>query len=272
MTLPSGLIGVVHLPAVPGDARHDGQHSFEHAFGFALDDAQALAEGGVDALIIENFGSAPFPKGTAGERLAAHQVAFMARVAAACKARLGLPIGVNCLRNDAPAAVGIAAACTLDFIRVNVHTGAYVTDQGLIEGEAHHTLGYRRQLGASQVAILADVLVKHAAPLADLDPGEATRDCVRRGLADGVIVTGQATGSPASAKLLEEVRQAANNAPVFVGSGVTPDNAAKLAPLSEGAIVGTYFKEDGQVHNPVDPARVRRLAKVLEGAFRAEST
>ncbi len=265
MPIPRGIIGVVHLPAMPGDPAHDGQASFEDVLAFSLADAEALADGGVDGLIIENFGSAPFPKGAEGDRLPPHQVAFLTRVAAACRARVDVALGVNCLRNDAPAAIGIAATCGLDFVRVNVHTGAYVTDQGVIEGEAYHTLRYRKALGAEDVAILADVLVKHATPLAALDPAEATRDCVHRGLADGVIVTGQATGSPVTPEFLEQVGDAADSAPVFVGSGLNPDNAAELWPLCDGAIVGTYFKQDGQIHNPVDVGRVRRLVELVRG-------
>ncbi len=268
MTTPTGIIGVVHLPAMPGDPRHDGQRGFDDVVEFALSDAEALAEGGVDGIIIENFGSAPFPKGTAGQRIAPHQVALLTRVALACRARVDVAVGVNCLRNDAPAAVGIAAAAGLDFVRVNVHTGAYVTNQGLVEGEAYHTLRYRRAIGANDVAIAADVLVKHAAPLADLDAGEATRDCVERGLADAVIVTGEATGAPVSPALLDQVRRAAGAAPVLVGSGFNPNNADDLAPLCHGAIVGTYFKQDGRVRNPVDVGRVRRLVGFVSGKFR----
>ena len=268
MTIPSGLIGVVHLPPIPGDPRHRGSQSFDDALSFALTDAQSLVDGGVDAIIIENFGSAPFPKGTAGDRIHPHQVAFLARVATKCRARFDIPIGVNCLRNDAPAAVGIAAATNLDFIRVNIHTGAYVTDQGLIEGEAHRTLRYRRQLGVDDIAILADVFVKHAAPLVAIETEEAVQDTVQRGCADAIIVTGQATGHPVDTAFVQQVVRAANDTPIFIGSGLNAENASELAALSCGAIVGTYFKKGGQIHNPVDQRRVRQITDLAQGQFR----
>ncbi len=270
---PRGVIGVVHLPAMPGDPGFSGRGGFSGVEEAALADARALIAGGVDALIIENFGSAPFVKGDAGQRLPAVYIAAMTwilRSIMEIDGATGLPVGVNCLRNDAPAALGIAAACGAAFIRVNVHVGAMVTDQGLIEGEAANTLRQRAALGAAgDVAILADVLVKHAAPLAPISAEAVTRDTIERGLADGVIVSGAATGAPVSATHLDEVREAAGDTPVYIGSGLTPDRTETLAPRCHGAIVGTFFKRDGQVLAPVDTDRVHRLVDAVAGRFLA---
>jgi uncharacterized protein len=262
-----GLIGVVHLKAMPGDPAHRGTLGFAGVREAARRDADALADGGADAIIVENFGSAPFVKGTAQDRLPPHQVATLALVARELKDRCRLPVGVNCLRNDAPSAIGIAAAAELDFIRVNVHSGAYLTDQGIIEGEAAHTLRYRQALGAKGVLILADVLVKHAWPLVPMSAEAATRDTLERGLADGIIVTGVATGAAIDLELLTRVRQSAGVAPVYLGSGVTSDNAAALAAFAAGAVVGSWLKHNGELAAAVDVRRVRRLAAVLHGKF-----
>jgi uncharacterized protein len=258
-----GLIGVIHLLPLPGDPAPGG--GFAAAYDRALADAEALVGAGVDGLIVENFGSAPFVKGCAGDRIPPHQGAALARVSLSCK-QLGVPVGVNCLRNDGYTALGIAAACGLDFIRVNVHTGAYVTDQGLIEGEAANTLRYRGALEAP-VEIWADVLVKHAAPLAPVDAVTATHDCLDRGLADAVIVTGAATGAPVDAALLAEVRGAAAGKPVVIGSGLSLDNLEALLGLADAAIVGTWMKQGGVVRSPVDPARARSLVAACRGRF-----
>lgn len=261
------FVGVVHLPALPGDPRHPGG-PFAEVLAFALRDAEALATGGVDAIVVENFGSAPFAKGTAGHRLPPHQAAGIAIVAHEVRARFGVPVGVNCLRNDALSALGIAAITGAAFVRVNVHAGAYVTDQGLIEGEADQSLRYRRSLGADAVAIYADVLVKHAAPLVPIAVGDAAKDTLLRGLADGIVITGAATGAPIDRAVLEEARKAANDAPILLGSGVTPATAPALCPLADGAIVGTWLKERGELSAPVDAARVRELAAVVRATLR----
>ena len=267
---PHGLYGVVHVAALPGDPGHAAT-GFASTLDAAMADAEALVAGGCTGIVIENFGSTPFVKGTPGDRLPPHQVAALTVLATQCRSRFDVPIGVNCLRNDAPAAIGIAAAVDLAFVRVNVHVGAYLTDQGVIEGEAATTLRYRHALGADAVGIWADVMVKHAVPLAPIDPRVATRDCLLRGRADAVIVTGTATGAGVVRDDLEAIANAADGAPVVIGSGLTPDNAAELAPWVDAAIVGTYFKHEGDVRAPVDVERVRTMVAATAGTFKTPS-
>lgn len=259
MSVPKGIIGVVHVPAMPGDPAYIGG-GFEEVLAWTRRDASALVEGGVSGIIVENFGSVPFGKGDRNSRLMPHAVALLTLVLSEIRtAHPEVALGVNCLRNDAVSAMGIAAALSLDFIRVNVHTGAYVTDQGLIEGEAATTLRYRQQLEAKGVSILADVLVKHASPLTPIDVRQAVQDTLKRGMADAVIVTGDATGASISAALLEEVQSHAEGSPVLLGSGVTVSNIKTFAPFSHGAIVGTSIKQQGDVRLPVDATRVAEL-------------
>lgn len=257
---PRGLIGVVHLAALPGDPASNGE-GLDAVIARARADAEALAEGGAAGLIVENFGSAPFPKGGPEQPTEPFAIAAMTRAVLACD--VGLPIGVNVLRNDARAALGIAVATGASFLRVNVHVGAYVTDQGVIEGRAFETLRERRRLGAD-VAIWADVRVKHAKPLAELPIADEVGDALARGRADAIIVTGRGTGRPIDVALLQEVRAAASGAPVVLGSGVTPENAETLIAHADAAIVGTWLKVDGDVRQPVDAARVRELANRLK--------
>lgn len=260
-----GLIGVVHLVAMPGDPRHRGG-TFDDVFDAAMRDVRSLVDGGIDGIIVENLGSAPFPKGDASARTLPHHAAMIGRVARASRALFEGALGVNCLRNDGITALGIAAATGADFVRVNVHIGAYVTDQGLIEGEAFETLRYRQSLG-TDTAILADVLVKHAQPLVPISIQQAVDDTLKRGMASGVIVSGRATGAPAAPDEVRAVRVAAGSAPVFLGSGFSIDSVDDLAQHLDGAIVGTWLKHDGLLGNPIDPKRVRELASACTGRF-----
>jgi membrane complex biogenesis BtpA family protein len=134
------------------------------------------------------------------------------------------------------------------------------TDQGIIEGQAHELLRYRRELG-SEVKILADVLVKHARPLGTPNLTTAVQDTIERGLADGVILSGWATGSPPSFEDLELAAAAAKGTPVFIGSGADMDNIGQLLPAADGVIVASSLKRHGKITEPVDPIRVSQFVE-----------
>jgi len=244
MRLARTLIGMVHLPPLPGSPRWDG--SMERAITAAVTDATVLIEGGMDALLVENYGDVPVI------------------VAAIRRAVPRVALGVNVLKNDARAALAVACAGGAQFIRVNVHAGAVVADQGIVQSEAYHTLRDRRLLGAD-VKIFADVQGKHAAPVAAVELEQEARDLVHRGLADALVVSGKATGEATAIGDIKRVRSAVPTVPVLVGSGVTADSVSELLSVAEGVIVGTFVKRDGSVRQPVDSERVRRLVAAARG-------
>jgi len=246
------VIGMIHLPPLPGSPA--SRLSLEEIRDWVLGDAEALATGGVNGFIVENYGDAPFyPR-----RVPPHTVAFMTVLAREVKAKFGLPLGVNVLRNDALAALAVATAAGAEFIRVNVYTGARLADQGILEGEAHEVLRSRKLLG-SEVRIFADVAVKHSAPLAARPLRDEVEDTILRGRADAIIVSGAATGKETCLDDLREAKAAARSTPVLVGSGVHAGSAAEVLRLADGLIVGTAFKIDGVTTNAVDRSRVREF-------------
>jgi uncharacterized protein len=257
---PYRIVGVVHLPPLPGSARGGSAADLNALLDGARRDAASWAEGGADALIVENFGDAPFVK----DRVAPHVIAAMTVATLAVREVSGLPVGVNVLRNDVLGAVSIAAMAGGAFVRANVYVGAALTDQGIIEGRASDVQDLIRRLGAP-VAVWADVDVKHAAPIAIRPLGDLAEDAVERGMAEAVIVTGRATGQPASLEDLREVRASVPSAPLYVGSGATIETLPALLSVADGAIVGTAAKIDGALFNPVDPARVRALVAKARG-------
>lgn len=249
------VVGMVHLPPLPGAPGFAGD--FEAVRRAARRDADALVTGGVDALLVENFGDAPFYP----DDVPKHVVASMTAIVSDLRETVDCPIGVNVLRNDVGAALSIAAATGASFVRANVHAGSHVTDQGLVEGRAHETIRLRERLGA-ETAILADLDVKHAAPLAS-DYSVTIEELVQRARADGVIVTGPGTGRAVDRDRLRTAVERRDDrgldVPVFVGSGVTPENVDDLLGVADGVIVGTSLKVDGVTTNPVDRDAVEAL-------------
>ncbi|MBD2094923.1 BtpA/SgcQ family protein [Trichocoleus sp. FACHB-591] len=250
------IIGVVHLLPLPASPRWGG--SLKAVIDRAEQEATALASGGVDGIIVENFFDAPFAK----DRVDPAVVSAMSLIVQRLMHLVTVPIGINVLRNDAQSAMAIATCVQAHFIRVNVLTGVMATDQGLIEGQAHQLLRYRRELG-SNVKILADVLVKHARPLGSPNLTTAVQETIERGLADGVILSGWSTGSPPSLEDLELATAAANGTPVFIGSGADWENIPTLIQAADGVIVSSSLKRHGRIEQPVDPIRVSRFVESM---------
>ncbi len=249
---------MIHLPALPGSPSH--HLPMGEIIERAISDAQILRSAGFRAVMIENYGDIPFTP----DEIDPATASALAIVAAAVKADGNLLVGVNALRNDARSALGVAAASGADFIRVNVHIGAAVTDQGILEGKADRTLRYRKLLGGG-MAIFADVHVKHASPLGESDIARAAEETAYRGMADGLIVSGTGTGQPADLEHLQRVREAVPDRPLLVGSGASKDTIAGILDVADGAIVGTSIKTDGRTAAPVDPHRADAFMRAVDG-------
>ncbi|HEY9821512.1 MAG TPA: BtpA/SgcQ family protein [Candidatus Sericytochromatia bacterium] len=261
---PNPIIGVVHLLPLPTSPRWGG--SLKAVIDRAEQEVTALASGGVDGIIVENFFDAPFTKNQVDPAVVSAMTLIIQRL----MNLVTLPMGINVLRNDAQSALAIATCVRAQFIRVNVLTGVMATDQGLIEGQAHHLLRYRRELG-SDVKILADVLVKHARPLGSPNLTTAVQETIQRGLADGVILSGWATGSPPTLEDLELASAAANGTPVFIGSGANWENISTLMQAADGVIVSSSLKRRGRIEQPIDPIRVSQFVEAARRTVAAKT-
>jgi membrane complex biogenesis BtpA family protein len=253
MTLPS-LIGMVHLLPLPGSPRFAGK--FDQILERAVADALVLEEAGFTGLMVENFGDAPFYP----HDVPPVTVAGIAAAVNAVRAAVSLPVGVNVLRNDGVAALGIAAVTEAAYIRVNVLTGTMFTDQGSIEGKAAVVARERLRL-CPDTLILADVLVKHASPPPGVSIEQAGLDTWERGGADALIFSGTGTGVEPDLDQAARLRRAVPDAHILVGSGATPANLTLLARAADGVIVGTYLKAGGQPSGTVDASRASAMVE-----------
>ncbi len=251
------LIGVVHLAPLPGSPR--ASESLSRIRESAIADARAYFDHGADAVIVENFGDAPFHRDIAEEQV----VAAMAVIGSDLKSLAkGKPVGVNVLRNAALSALAVAVGAELDFLRVNVLTGAAVTDQGIIEGRAAELLRRRRML-ESDCRILADLRVKHATPMRTEDVAVEVEELLDRALVDAILVTGKTTGRAPGHEWLDAVAACSKGAPVLVASGATADNLRSFT-AARGFVVGTALKQGGEISRPVDPRRVARFRSAMD--------
>jgi membrane complex biogenesis BtpA family protein len=256
------LVGVIHLPALPGSPR--STLTAAECAQAAANDAQVLADAGYDAIVVENFGDAPF----FATKVPAVTIAAMTACAVAVRAAApGVSLGINVLRNDGEAALSIAVCTGASFVRINVLTGARVTDQGIVQGDAAGTLRLRRALTAEHVAIWADVDVKHSAPLGVPRPlVQEVEDLTKRGMADVVLVTGEGTGKGVDLEKLAAVKRASGK-PVLVASGATLATLSALAPSSDGVVVGSALRVGGVPGGSIDAHLAKEFASSFRRAF-----
>jgi membrane complex biogenesis BtpA family protein len=241
------VICVVHLKPLPGAPMHD---DFEDVLESALRDAKAIEEGGADALIVENYGDAPFLESAGKET-----VASMAIVAWEIKKSTSLGLGINVLRNDAISAMAIARAVKADFVRVNQLVFPSAAPEGFLNPSAGEVLRYRKAIGCKAM-VFADLNVKHAVHFASFEDYLLNAE---RSLADAFIITGRVTGLEVDLEKLKLAREYLV-APVFAGSGVNAENAKMIAKYSDGVIVGSYIKSRGKI----EVERVRRIVRAVK--------
>jgi len=245
------IIGVVHVGPLPGSPRYSG--GFQEVLSEALDNAKKLEDGGVNAVIIENFYDAPYPKNKADEATIASMAIIVSEVVKA----LSIPVCVNILRNCGVDSVTVVAVAEASFIRVNALSQTIVGDQGIMEPISHELFQRMRYLNYYP-EVFADVDVKHGMPLVKRPIKVVAREAVERGGARSIIVTGIATGSPPEVEDVRKVKESVE-VPVLVGSGINPSNVCKYLAFADGAIVGTYFKE-GRL---ISKSRVQKLIEAL---------
>lgn len=255
---PCSIIAVVHVLPLPGSASYRG--SMDEILAAALRDALAYKDGGVDALLVENMHDAPYLKGS----VEPETTAAMSVVADCLKRECMMPCGVQILAGANIEALAVAVACSLDFIRVEGFVYAHVGDEGIHESNAACLMRRRSALKAGHVRVFADIKKKHSAHAITGDVGlEETARAAEFFLADGVVVSGVSTGSPADPDEVRAVRKAVSGS-VLVGSGVTAENITLYTAHSDALIIGSAFKHGGLWRNHVDPERVKRLVSRLD--------
>jgi membrane complex biogenesis BtpA family protein len=254
--VPRALIGVIHVGALPGTGgSREGVAAVTRA---AVDEAAIYRDAGFHGILIENTHDRPYLKGAVGPEI----VAAMAVIGAEVRRASALPLGVQILAGANTAAMAVAHACGACFVRVEGFVFAHVADEGLIQSTAGELLRYRRAIGAGDIRVFADIKKKHSAHAitADVDLAE-TAHAAEFFLADGVIVSGAATGLPTDPDEVCAVSRAVR-IPTLVGSGITPENISNFA-AADALIVGSSVKQGGLWSNPMDEQRVAAVARAF---------
>jgi len=252
------VYGVVHLKSLPGSP---GNYlPLDEIIELAQEDVNNLIFGGVDGIIIENFGDTPFVKDDISKRTLASFTTVVENI----EYDRDIKVGINVLRNDGISALSIAEATKADFVRINVLNNVMMyTDQGMIEGQAHEIAQFKNSLN-KEIEIYADVFVKHAVPPEGSKIENHTEELIHRAGADVVIVTGDGTGHEINIEDLNKVRDIVPQGKLAIGSGVNEENIEQYLDLADILIVGTNFKVDQDVSKRVDQRSVEQLIQMIK--------
>lgn len=252
------VYGVVHLKSLPGSP---GNYlALDEIIEFAQEDVNNLIFGGVDGIIIENFGDTPFVKDDISKRTLASFTTVVENI----EYDRDIKVGINVLRNDGISALSIAESTKADFVRINVLNNVMMyTDQGMIEGKAHEIAQFKNSL-SKEIEIYADVFVKHAVPPEGSKIENHTEELIYRAGADVVIVTGDGTGHEINIEDLNKVRDIVPQGKLAIGSGVNAENIEQYVDIADILIIGTNFKLDQDVSKRVDQRSVEQLIQMIK--------
>lgn len=240
------VIAMIHVPALPGTPKYEG--NIDDIMEKCLIEAQTYLDCGVDSIMIENMHDTPYLNKNVGPEITAN----MAIIAREVKNLTKLPCGIQILAGANKEALAVAHAANMDFIRAEGFVFAHVADEGIIESCAGELLRYRKEIGAEDIAIFTDIKKKHSSHsiTADVDIVE-TAKAAKFFMSDGVIITGNATGTTADLKEVEACHKEVKM-PVIIGSGVNFENVDKYLKNANGLIIGSYFKKDSYWENNLD--------------------
>lgn len=250
------IIGMVHLPPLPGSPIYNGK-GLSEVIEHALFDVNELQEGGVDALEIENFSDPTYYPHEVGPEL----VSAISVVSDHIMRIARVPVGI-CILSDPKASLSVAHAVGAQFVRATFFTEASVDVSGLVLPKPHELLRFRKFLDSS-IKIYADVHIKHSAPLVKRPLGDSALDA-KYFLSDAIIISGTHTGKETKIDDIQEAKEAVEKFPVLVGSGFRKKSAEMIFKYADGAIVGTSLKKDGISSYPVDRKRVQDLMETVK--------
>ena len=249
------IIGMVHLRPLPGSPGYDPvSMGMDRIIQIAVEEAKKLEAAGVDGVQVENMWDIPYMR---PDEIGYETAAALAVGIHAVREKISIPVGAECHMNGADCALACAVAAGAEWIRVFEWCNSFISQSGFINAMGGRVARMRKNLGAEQILALCDVNVKHGSHfiIHDRSVEEQAMD-VEAQDGDAVIVTGFDTGTPPTVENLKKCRRAVN-LPILIGSGLNSQNVCELLSAADGAIIGSWFKEDNNWKNPVSYERTR---------------
>ena len=251
------IIAMVHFPALPGSPLYDSKLGLDYIVDSAEKDLAALQNAGVDAVMFGNENDRPY-------EFNVNQVttATMAYVIGSLKNKINVPFGVNVLF-DPMSSIALAASTGAHFVR-EVFTGSYASDMGMWNTDAGKAMRYKNSLNRKDLLMFYNVSAEFAYSLDRRSVAERSKSTVFSSIPDAILVSGQITGELADLNDLKEVSLIIPDTPILVNTGVNIDNIETILKISDGVIIGSSLKVDGDTWNSVDPQRASNFMQKVK--------
>lgn len=251
------IIGMVHTLASPSTPNYN--NSCIDIIQKAVNEAKVYEESGFDAILIENMHDIPY----LNRNVSPEVIAIMSAVSTQIKQHVNIPVGIQVLAGANKAALAIALACNLDFIRAEGFVFGHMADEGWMNSDAGELLRYRKQIGAEHVQVFTDIMKKHSSHqvTADLQLNDWI-EAASFFKSDGIIITGSSTGKEADHAQVEQASKL-TQLPVLIGSGINADNIENYWEFADAFIVGSSIKKDGIWSNDICNKRIKKLTQKI---------
>ena len=248
---PKPIIGMVHLPASPGQPQAKPNPDLKSAIASIAADVKALQDGGIDGLLFCNESDLPYTT-----KLDSEVGAWNTFLVGAVYDQIRIPYGVNLLW-DPIASIEAAAACGATFVR-EVMCGSFISEMGLLTPDPAIIARTRTRLKAEHIALFTNIVPEFASAMENRTVAERAKGAEYFGF-DAILISGPVAGIAFSETDLLAAKETVKSTPVFANTGDNAQTIAKTLQIADGVISGSAMKIDGKTFNPVDPKRVIEL-------------
>jgi hypothetical protein len=256
------LIGYVQLGGLT-------QRDFASSYSRGLIDARRLEDGGIDAMVVENYAE---PE--TGAKAGMMSIRYMKPICARIRKEVTYAkLGINVLQADLQAAFELARECDLDFVHADVFIDRARSKEtgNLIEVDLKYVSDFRRRTAAN-IPLIATIKPWHSYEVLGDEPiGQTALGAICHG-ADALAVVGK-NGTAPEMSHVKTVKEVAGRfqVPVGAGTGINDRTIEMYFGAADFFLVSGFLKEDGKKSNPVDEKRVRHLADIKNRLLSGET-
>lgn len=249
------LVGVLHLPPLPGVANYR-RFDFSQISEIFAKNAKTLENAGFTHIMIQDGNDNPQPI-----KANIATIAALTRIGIKVRESIAIPLGVIIGHNDGAASVAIAHAIQAQFVRIKVLTGVSIGPTGLIEGCALEVAQIKRELDA-EIEVWADVHEATSRVIVG-DIAWAANEAVVFGGADKLIVTRDSGVTDALMDIAKLRIEIGDQYPVLVGGRVSLATIRDVISGSDGAIIGSALQDSDKSNLRIDEAKAQAFGMAL---------